>query len=116
MLDHKEFEADHLTPILVTSLMGVLLALLLLSGLHSRLIELGCLKKDPVPPGNEMLLQGQQRNQQCNNDTSGLGNHHSVQSLSSQSSPRLLPEFVGSGDDGSAMLAVTSALAADAIS
>ena len=127
MLDHKKFEADHLTPILVTALMGCLLALLLMGGMHSKLVDMGCIKLDKneskEAPGREMLLPHQhpqnlhhsrQREDVTGRD-GGAGSNSGIQSQRSSRRAVIARNDERAIDDQSFM-AVTSALAGDAMS
>lgn len=116
MLDHKKFEADHLTPILVTALMGCLLALLLLGGLHSKLVEQGCVKLKE-PPRRETLLP-QPDYQPLEVGEEGGGSTSSYGRIQSQRASRRVLERTGVEEAAKdqTFMAVTSALAGDAMS
>ena len=117
MLDHKKFEADHLTPILVTALMGCLHALLLLGGLHSKLVELGCVELKE-PPRREGLLPRPEYRQPPEGGEEGGASTSSYGRIQSQrASRRIVLERTGEEEaEDQSFMAVTSALAGDAMS
>ena len=105
MLDHKRFDADGLTPILVTALMGGLIALILLGGLHQKLVSCGCWKS----------AQGDQsdRNQDARNHNRNLSSHS--RNLSSHRQSLLTTKQREEEHDRDTMN-LTSVLSADAVS
>ena len=103
MLDHKRFDADGLTPILVTALMGGLIALILLGGLHQKLVSCGCWKSD----------QGDSDRNQDRNHNRNLSSHS--RNLSSHRQSLLTTKQREEEHDRDTMN-LTSVLSADAVS
>jgi len=90
MLDNKKFDADHLTPIIVTILMGSLLTLLLLGGFHSKLVECGCVKANK----DKRHFENQHNNSDpLNNSNTSLSSSSSIQSIQSRSTRSDLRTF-----------------------
>ena len=104
MLDHKRFDADGLTPILVTALMGGLIALILLGGLHQKLVSCGCWKSAQGDQGD--------RNQDRNHNRN-LSSHS--RNLSSHRQSLLTTKQREEEHDRDTMN-LTSVLSADAVS
>jgi hypothetical protein len=56
MLDHKKFDADRLTPFLVTSLLGCLLALVIFGCAYTKMAQQGCIKKKQEDDSDSVSL------------------------------------------------------------
>ena len=105
LLDNKKFEPDRITPIVVTTLMGLLILLLLVGGVHSRLVELGCLER---MASDGLLSRG-------DNTGKGREDEHSIQSPRPRGVVQSWPGETGENSSNQPLLAVASALAADAV-
>ena len=120
MLDHKQFDADRLTPFFVTSLLGCLLALVIFGGAHAKMVERGWIRssknrsKTQEEEADEGDITGSSSIQQRSGRRAAGG---STGSTTSRLEQRLLPHNSAQDDDEEeTTLSLTAALTADAMS
>ena len=119
MLDHKQFDADRLTPFFVTSLLGCLLALVIFGGAHAKMVERGWIRssKTTSQKQEEVVDEGGNTGsssiQQRSRRSSATG---STGGTSARLEQRLLPHTSALDDEEETTLSLTAVLTADAIS
>ena len=115
MLDHKQFDADRLTPFFVTSLLGCLLALVIFGGAHAKMVERGWIRSSKTTSqkqGEEVDEGGNTGSsiQQRSRRTGSTG------STNARVEQRLSPHHSALDDEEETTLSLTAVLTADAIS
>ena len=114
MLDHKQFDADRLTPFFVTSLLGCLLALVIFGGAHAKMVERGWIRssKTTSQKQEEVVDEG------GNTGSSSIQqrSRRSTDSTNARLEQRLSPHHSALDDEEETTLSLTAVLTADAIS
>ena len=114
MLDHKQFDADRLTPFFVTSLLGCLLALVIFGGAHAKMVERGWIRSSKTTSQK----QGEEVDEGGNTGSSSIQqrSRRSTGSTNARVEQRLLPHRSALDDEEETTLSLTAVLTADAIS